>query len=365
MIDKKQIDLSETNMANFGSELEKNIKHAASLNERAWDGAGQAPGLDIWRIEKFNVVPWPKDQYGSFYSGDSYIVLHTYKKEGQDSLHWNAHMWVGEFTTQDEAGTAAYKIVELDDLFHRQIVLFREVQGFECDLFLSYFQVIKIMEGGIESGFKHVPVEQYRPRLIEVKGRNKKFRCREVPLLPKSLNSHDVFILDNGLTLYNWKGKNSNPFERFKASSITNSIKEERQSRPKVIDLDEGNENDEFWSVLGGKSDITTEKVRSEERPFEKLLFQLSDSSGTLEMKEIARAGNAKRQLLNSEDVFIFDIGFEIYVWVGNGSTTNEKRNSLQYVQNYMIKNNRPLHLPICSLKEGRETDSFLNSFDA
>jgi len=34
-------------------------------------------GLWIWRIEKFKVVPWPKEEYGNFFSGDSYIVLHV------------------------------------------------------------------------------------------------------------------------------------------------------------------------------------------------------------------------------------------------------------------------------------------------
>jgi hypothetical protein len=33
-------------------------------------------GLWIWRIEKFNVVPWPKEKYGHFYSG-LYIVIIT------------------------------------------------------------------------------------------------------------------------------------------------------------------------------------------------------------------------------------------------------------------------------------------------
>ena len=36
-------------------------------------------GLEIWRIENFHVVPWPAKQYGTFYTGDCYIVLRTYK----------------------------------------------------------------------------------------------------------------------------------------------------------------------------------------------------------------------------------------------------------------------------------------------
>jgi hypothetical protein len=31
--------------------------------------------LEIWRIEKLQAVPVPKESYGKFFTGDSYIVL--------------------------------------------------------------------------------------------------------------------------------------------------------------------------------------------------------------------------------------------------------------------------------------------------
>ena len=157
MLNKKQIDLSETNLANFGTDLEKKIKQAAAEHEQAWIGCGQKPGLDIWRIEQFKVIAWPNDQYGNFFSGDSYIILRTYKKKDSDALGYQIHFWLGQYTTQDESGTAAYKTVELDDHLKGIAPQYREVQGYESDLFLSYFDnSIHILEGGIESGFKHV-----------------------------------------------------------------------------------------------------------------------------------------------------------------------------------------------------------------
>ena len=58
-------------------QLEKTVREHAGDREPAWDEAGKKVGLEIWRIEQFRVVDWPKDKYGVFYDGDSYIVLHV------------------------------------------------------------------------------------------------------------------------------------------------------------------------------------------------------------------------------------------------------------------------------------------------
>jgi len=172
MLKPKTYDIADSNIANLGSDLDKKIREAAAQTEPAWKNAGQKVGMQIWRIEAFKVKSWPLEQYGSFYDGDSYICLNTYKKEGKEAFYWDVHFWLGTYTTQDEAGTAAYKTVELDDLLGGAPVQHREVQGHESDLFLSYFKnEIKLLSGGVESGFKHVKPEEYKPRLLHLKGK--------------------------------------------------------------------------------------------------------------------------------------------------------------------------------------------------
>ena len=43
---------------------------------------GQRPEVRVWRIEKFLVKAWPKELYGKFHKGDSYIVLYWEKSVG-------------------------------------------------------------------------------------------------------------------------------------------------------------------------------------------------------------------------------------------------------------------------------------------
>lgn len=57
--------------------------------------AGKEPGLQIWRIEKFDLVPVPKNLYGDFFTGDSYLVLNTIKQRS-GNLQYDLHFWLGK-----------------------------------------------------------------------------------------------------------------------------------------------------------------------------------------------------------------------------------------------------------------------------
>ena len=68
-------------------------------------GAGQSPGVEIWRIEAMKPVKQTDVTSGKFFSGDSYIVLHTFtERTGQIAM--NAHFWLGSESSQDERGAA-------------------------------------------------------------------------------------------------------------------------------------------------------------------------------------------------------------------------------------------------------------------
>ncbi|KAJ8301550.1 hypothetical protein KUTeg_020537 [Tegillarca granosa] len=118
------------------------------------------------KSKKFKVTDWPKEDYGKFYDGDSYIILYTYKKGDSDDLKYDLHFWIGKHSSQDEYGTAAYKTVELDTFLDDKAVQHRECQDHESDRFKSYFPTLSTMSGGAETGFRHVEPVEYKPRLL-------------------------------------------------------------------------------------------------------------------------------------------------------------------------------------------------------
>jgi len=349
----------------LGSDLEKKVKAASAATEKAWTNAGKNTGLLIWRIEKFKVVPVQKEDHGRFYDGDSYIVLNTYKKKESDKLFWDIHFWLGDETSQDEAGTAAYKTVELDTLLGGEPVQHREVQGYESKLFLSYFTPgPMIMHGGIESGFRHVKPEEYRPRLLHIKGR-KYVRVREVPMKASSLNGGDIFILDLGLKIYQWNGSKAGVTEKSKATILSRALDDERGGKPQVIVLQEGDRDKEFWSHLeGGFMTVPAQGEPDDEVTGDKKLLRLSDASGKMEFKEVA-SGKIAKSLLDTKDAFVLDAGSEVFVWIGKKASANEKKEGLGYAQTYLKNNKRPAYTPISKILEGAENEFFKAAFDS
>lgn len=57
--------------------------------------AGQKQGLQVWRVENFDLVPVPENLYGGFYSGDAYLILNTIKQRS-GNLQYDLHFWLGE-----------------------------------------------------------------------------------------------------------------------------------------------------------------------------------------------------------------------------------------------------------------------------
>ncbi|XP_065196532.1 gelsolin, cytoplasmic-like [Sycon ciliatum] len=334
------------------------------MAETAFSGAGQKDGLEIWRIEKMQVVAVPKDQYGKFHKGDSYIVLHT--KRGSTGWEWHIHFWLGEETSKDEAGVAAYKSVELDDGLGGSPVQHREVQNHESQQFMSYFKGgVQYKEGGVASGFRKVD-KTHKVRLLHIKGK-RQVRVVPVDVKVSSLNRGDVFVLDNGQQIYVWNGDKSRRNEKMKGMEVARQLRdEERGGKAHIVVLEEKEDDEAFWKALGSAGRpkvIRTEDSDAADEQFERKnlanirLYRVSDATGSLEVREISGTPLRHSQL-DTNDCFIVDGGLQgIYSWVGKGCTKQRRR------RGFLDERGLPRWVSVTQVIEGGETPLFKQMF--
>ncbi|KAL3477708.1 hypothetical protein BJX99DRAFT_225980 [Aspergillus californicus] len=396
LVHPKKYDIKDSNVELINSSLDHNIKHTSATTEPAWNNGliGQEAGLFIWRIENFQVVPWPKNKTGEFFNGDSYIVLNSVKLKDDDNakLRHEIFFWLGSRTSQDEAGTAAYKTVELDEFLHGAATQHREVEAAPSDDFISLFRRITIRSGGVASGFTHVEREEPEEvtTLLRVfkhpsaSGRVDSIIVYEVEPRWESLDDDDVFVLDKGSKIWVWQGKKCSPMEKAKAAQVVHDmtlakhvdveVLSRHESRSRVIvDLLGGKEVD-YMATFSAPRPISTSKRAGEEGAAataaraSKKLFRLSDASGQLSFDLVKDGGSVKRADLDGNDVFLYDAGNCLWVWQGLGASERERALWLKVAQAY-VRHVRSQEegedvymLPIAKVVQDYESPSFLKA---
>ncbi|KAG2540644.1 hypothetical protein PVAP13_9NG578000 [Panicum virgatum] len=343
------------------------MSNAKVVLEPAFQGVGHKPGTEIWRIEDFKPVPLPKSDYGKFYCGDSYIVLQTTCNKGGAYL-LDIHFWIGKDSSQDEAGTAAIKTIELDTMLGGRAVQHREPQGYESDKFLSYFKPCIIpMEGGFASGFKKPEEEKFETRLYICKGK-RAIRVKEVPFSRSSLNHDDVFILDTEKKIYQFNGANSNIQERAKALEVIQHLKEKYHDGVcNVAIVDDGklqaeSDSGEFWVLFGGFAPIGKKATSDDDVVLETTAPKLySINNGQLKLEDIVLT----KSILENNKCFLLDCGAELFVWVGRVTQVEDRKTASAAVEKFIIKENRPKTTRITQVIQGYENHTFKSKFES
>ncbi|XP_043192707.1 advillin-like [Amphibalanus amphitrite] len=343
----------------------------------------------IWRVEKMALVPLPRDQYGKFYRGDSYVILNvsegrkpggvgTKVHETSGPTTSSIHFWLGSQTSQDEAGVAAYKTVELDDLLGGTPVQYREVEGHESQRFRSYFPSgIRHLDGGVATGFTHV-TDEFTPTLFLVKGRRHPV-IRQLPSVEwKHFNDGDVFVLDAREAVYVWTGKEANHMEKIQAAKTAQSIKDDHGGAD-IIVVESGKEAEmsknekALFNKLLPLSDRSVRPAsaapsddKQERRVAEDIrLYRCSDEDGALKVTEV-KGGPLLQSDLDKNDTFIIDNGEQgIWVWVGRRATHKERAEAMRNAQGFIKKKNYSQATPVTRVIDGGEPTDFKSLFQS
>lgn len=388
LVHPKEYDIKDSNVELIGTDIDHRVKYNSAATEPAWTtgAVGETAGLRVWRIEDFQVVPWPKDKLGQFFDGDSYIVLHSYKlgdKDGAQKLGHDVFFWLGAHTTQDEAGTAAYKTVELDEFLHGAATQHREVQTAPSDDFLALFPRISIRSGGVRSGFTHVEEKAKEDiltllRVFKSPSGGPGVVVHEVEPTWRSLDDGDVFVLDTGDKIWLWQGKDCSPMEKAKAAQVVHDMTLAKHVDVEVLTQTEARSR-RIVDLLGGDEDTPRDGYHTK-RPIvsgtksasagrEKKLFRLSDASGQLTFDLVKDGGRIKRSDLDGNDVFLLDDGGKaVWVWEGSSASHAERAKWLQVAQAYIRHvqgDDEAAYLtPLAKVAEGNEGKAFLKAIE-
>uniref|UniRef100_A0A8C7DFI5 Villin-1 n=1 Tax=Oncorhynchus kisutch TaxID=8019 RepID=A0A8C7DFI5_ONCKI len=329
------------------------------------------PGLQIWRIEDMEMVPFSSKAYGQFYEGDSYVVLYM-----RSSFTYDLHYWLGKATSHDEQGAAAIYTTMMDEHLGGMAVQHREAQGYESDTFRGYFKKgIIYKSGGVASGMKQVETNTYNIcRLLHVKGR-KFVVAGEVEMSWSSFNKGDVFLLDLGNLIIQWNGPKSNRMERLKGMTLAKDIRDrERGGRAQVsvVEGDDEKSSEEAMKLMKqhlgetrrdirdsiASDDVVDQKLRSSIK-----LFHISDAQGNLVVQEVA-VKPLSQDLLNHEDCYLLDQGgIRIFIWKGKKASKTERSKSLDKAEAYKKAKGYPISTYVETVNDGAESAVFKQLF--
>ncbi|MGH0138021.1 UNVERIFIED_CONTAM: hypothetical protein FKN15_027002 [Acipenser sinensis] len=238
-------------------------KPQLNYSEFFTEDVGQIPGLTVWQIENF-------------------VPMQTFLDENS-SLNWQIFYWIGQEATMDKKACSAIHAVNLRNYLGAECRTIREEMGDESEEFSAVFDnEISYIEGGTASGFFTVEDTQYVTRLYRIYGK-KNIKLESVPLKASSLDPRFVFLLDNGLELFIWRGAQATLSGTTKARLFAEKInKNERKGKSEITVLVQNQETPEFWELLGGQPEEIKKHVPDDFTPIRpKLLLNLGSCAGS------------------------------------------------------------------------------------
>ncbi|GFQ05695.1 villin-4 [Phtheirospermum japonicum] len=284
--------------------------------------------LKVWRVNGQQKTLLSEDQ-SKFYSGDCYIFQYNYPGEEKDE-----HLigtWFGKHSVEEDqvaAVSQASKMVESMKFVPTQA---RIHEGNEPLQFFAIFQSFIVFKGGLSKGYKNYIAEKELQdetysedglALFRVQGSGpENMQAIQVDPVASSLNSSYCYILHSGSTVFTWCGNLTTSEAQELAERQLDLIRPNSQSKLQK----EGAESEQFWDLLGGKSEYLSQKIarKAESDPH---LFSCTLTKGDLKVTEVH---NFNQDDLMTEDVCILDCQSDIYVWVGQNVESKYKTNAL------------------------------------
>lgn len=383
--EKKNLELQENGDLKYGDlkirRWDQGLeKPQLDYSEFYMEDVGQVPGVTVWQIENFIPMQVEEAFYGKFYEADCYIILKTYLDDN-GALNWQIFYWIGQEATLDKKAGSAIHAVNLRNFLGAECRTIREEMGDESEEFSAVFNnEISYIEGGTSSGFYTVEDTHYTVKLYRVYGK-KNIKLESVPVKASSLDPRYVFLLDNGLEIFIWRGANATLSGTTKARLFAEKInKNERKSKAEIITLMQTQEPPTFWEVMGGQPEEIKKHVPDDFSPMRPKLYKVGLGLGYLELPQINYKLSVEHKdhkvkldtlpelrllqsLLDTKGVYILDCWSDVFIWIGRKSPRLVRAAALKLGQEICSMLHRPKHASVTRNLEGTECQVFKSKF--
>ncbi|KAL3682226.1 hypothetical protein R1sor_000248 [Riccia sorocarpa] len=311
---------------------------------KAAPGAEEAPPplvessgkLEVWRVDENTRTPIPSEHHGKFFDAHCYIVLYTYHGERKEDFLLCT--WFGKK--------------------HSAVRLF---QGKESPQFLALFPCLIVLEG------KTSELQKETKYLLRVQGTSSYNSVAiQVDPVPLSLNSSECFIVLLGKVCYMWSGSFTNSEQQKVAMKVAGLL--QLNAKP----IREATEPSSFWNVLGGKQTGYPAHRDSKDGTRDSRLFCCSYAKGEMlaivAPWRITEVFNFEQDDLLTEEVMMLDTFTELYVWVGQHASADEKDKALDFAQDHLdsrvAQDGMSPKATIYRIPEGSEPSFFTSFFN-
>lgn len=182
---------------------------------------------------------------------------------------------------------------------------------------------------------------------------------------PGKFATGDAYIVDDGEQIFIWLGKSCTVDEKFVSALISAQMDLERKGKSTITTIEEGSEIPAFLNLFDGKITVTAEdesgllKPVIIEKPTEVRMYQVSGES--YERVRFSSV-SARKDLLNSNDVFVIDAFDTIYVWIGKNSSGMERYRGSMLAERF--DRDRAEQADVIVLNEGEEPEGFWRTFE-
>nr|VDC79379.1 unnamed protein product [Brassica rapa] len=360
----------------------------------------------VWRINNEEKILLEGAEQSKFYSGDCYILQYSYP--GDDREEYLVGTWLGKQSVEEDRASAismASKMVESMKFMPAQARIY---EGKEPIQFFVIMQSFITFKGGLSDAFKKYIAENEVPdntydaegvALFRVQGSGPEdMQAIQIDAVSTGLNSSHCYILHGDSTVFTWCGNLTTSDDQELMERMLDLIKPDEHTKAQK----EGIESEQFWELLGGKSEYPSQKIKKDGESDPHLFsctfsngkticqhmfplcflvpriylncylhflmgFVLVDVAILPETLKVTEIFNFTQDDLMTEDIFILDCHTEVYVWVGQQVDPKKKPQVLdigeKFIKHDFLLENLASETPIYIVTEGNEPPFFTRFF--